>query len=172
MRKLSFRALGIIAVLLLPLPALAETQTLSAQIDGAEFVSDDDSITLVPLGNSSGSFSLSASSAGASAWPPPKTPVDRLGIVCSRLVAGQPLKLDSAAFSRAECNVTFSKGVKPMGGEPDAEYRLDKQHPGNRFEIEHAAGKRYSGQFSFQLIDAAGKPHPISGRFAVEDRQL
>lgn len=171
MRTLFLRRLLLTAVLL-PLAALAETQSLNARIDAAEFVSDDDSISLVPIGNSSGSFSLSASTKGASAWPPPKTPVDRIGIVCSGLRAGKPVKLGSQNFSRAECDVVFSKGVKVMGGEPDAEYKLDKQYAGNLFEIERAEGKRYIGSFSFRLLDAAGQAHPLSGRFEAEDRQL
>ncbi len=160
------------AAVLLPLTALAETQTLNARIDDAEFVSDDDSISLVPVGNSSGSFSLSASTQGASAWPPPKTPIDRLSIICSGLVAGQPVKLDSRNFSRAECDVRFAKGVKSMGGDPDAEYTLDKQHAANLFEVERAEGKRYGGRFSFRLLDAAGQAHTVSGSFQAEDRQL
>ncbi|MCQ4165227.1 hypothetical protein [Tahibacter harae] len=162
----------VFSAVLLPLAAQAETQTFSAQIGGAEFVSDDDSISLVPAGNASGSFSLSASSKGASAWPPPKTPVDRLSIICGGLAAGQRLKLDSGNFSRAECDVRFSKGVKTMGGDPDAEYKLDKQHAGNQFEIERAEGKRYAGRFSFRLLDAAGQAHDVSGSFQAEDRQL
>jgi hypothetical protein len=150
-----------------------EPQTLSAQIDGAAFVSDDDSITLVPVGNSGGSFSLSAATQGASAYPPPKTPVDRLSIICSGLEPGKPVKRDSKYFSRAECDVRLAKGVKVMGGEPDAEYKLDKAHPGNMFEIETAVGKRYTGRFSFRLIDAQGAAHLVTdGKFVVEDRQL
>lgn len=150
-----------------------EPQSLSARIDSAAFVSDDEGITLVPIGDAGGSFSLSAVTQGASAYPPPKTPVDRLSIICSGLVAGKPVKLDSGNFSRAECDVRFVKGVKTMGGDPDAEYTLDKDHAGNVFEIESAVGKRYTGRFSFRLIDAKGAAHLVTeGKFAAEDRQL
>lgn len=150
----------------------AETQSLSARVGGAAFVSDDDGITLVPLGNSSGSFSLSATTAGGSAYPPPKTPIDRLSIICSGLAAGKPIRLDSASFGRAECDVRFYKGVKPMGGDPDAEYTLDKQHAGNVFEVQSVAGKLYAGRFSFHLIDASGAKQAVEGEFKAEDRQL
>lgn len=167
---------GLILVLALAsaFPAIAgQPQTLAAQIDGTTFTSDDDGITLVPVGNASGSFSLSATTPGAGAYPPPQTPVDRLSVICSGLHADKPVKLDSAVFSRAECDVRFVKGVKMMGGKPDAEYRLDKDHAGNVFEIEAAAGKRYAGRFSFRLIDAQGAAHVVTeGRFAAEDRQL
>ncbi|WP_313920033.1 hypothetical protein [Tahibacter sp.] len=151
----------------------SEPQSLSARIGDTIFVSDDDGITLVPVGNASGSFSLSATTQGASAYPPPKTPVDRLSIICSGMAAGKPMKLDSKWFSRAECDVRFVKGVKMMGGDPDAEYTLDKDHAGNVFEVESAAGKRYTGRFNFRLVDATGTAHLVTdGKFVVEDRQL
>ncbi len=151
----------------------SEPQSLSARIDGTSFTSDDDGITLVPIGNASGSFSLSATTQGGSAYPPPKTPVDRLSIICSGLVAGKPMKLDSKSFSRAECDVRFVKGVKMMGGDPDAEYTLDKDHAGNLFEVETVTSKRYAGHFSFRLVDAQGAAHLVTdGKFVAEDRQL
>jgi hypothetical protein len=151
----------------------AEPQSMNAQIDSTAFVSDDDGILLVPIGDAGGSFSLSAMTQGASAYPPPRTPVDRLSIICGGLLAGKPVKLDSKWFSRAECDVRFAKGVKVMGGDPDAEYKLDKNHAGNVFEIETATGKRYSGRFSFRLIDAQGAEHLVTdGKFVVEDRQF
>lgn len=153
--------------------AATEPQSFAAQIDSTAFVSDDDGITLVPIGDAGGSFSLSAMTQGASAYPPPKTPIERLSIICGGLVAGKPMKLDSKWFSRAECDVRFLKGVKVMGGDPDAEYTLDKEHAGNVFEVESVAGKRYTGRFSFRLIDAQGAAHLVTeGKFVAEDRQL
>ena len=67
----------------------------------------------------------------------------------------------------------FALGIKPMGGEPDAEYRLDKAHAGNRFIVESASGKRYAGRFQFRLVDAKGVAYEVAdGRFVAEDRQL
>lgn len=171
--RTAFRCIALLVLLAAGVAAqAAETQSLSARIDGAAFASDDDGITLVPLGNSSGSFSLSATTAGGSAYPPPKTPIDRLSVVCSGLVAGKPLRLDTHSFGRAECDVRFYKGVKPMGGDPDAEYKLDKQHAGNTFEVQSVAGKLYTGRFSFRLLDASGAAHAVEGEFKAEDRQL
>ena len=161
-----------LAAALLTSAAAGEPQSLSATIDGTAFVSDDDGITLIPLGNRSGSFTLVAITAGGSAYPPPKTPLDRLSITCSGLEAGKPLHLDSKDFGRAECDATFARGVKPMGGDPDAEYRLDKRHADNLFDVETAAGKRYAGRFQLHFVDAAGAAHVLSdGRFDAEDRQ-
>jgi hypothetical protein len=163
----------VVALFVAAIATAAETQTLSATIDGAAFVSDDAGITLVPIGNTSGSFSLSATTQGGSAYPPPKTPVDRLSVICSGLSATAPVRLDSARFSRAECDVRFTKGIKMMGGDPDTEYKLDKAHADNVFEVESVNGKRYVGQFRFRLVDAAGAAHLVTdGKFTVEDRQL
>lgn len=171
--RIPFRRIALLVLLAAGVTVqAAETQSLSAKIDGASFVSDDDGITLVPLGNSSGSFSLSATTAGGSAYPPPKTPIDRLSVVCSGLDVGKPLRLDSKSFGSAECDVRFYKGVKPMGGDADAEYKLDKQHAGNSFEVQSVAGKVYAGRFSFRLLDAAGAAHAVEGEFKAEDRQL
>jgi hypothetical protein len=153
--------------------AATEPQSFTARIDNSTFVSDDEGITFVPVGNVSGSFSLSATTQGGSAYPPPKTPVDRLSIICSGLVVGKPVKLDSSTFSRAECDVRFVKGVKMMGGDPDTEYTLDKAYAGNVFDVEEVVGKRYSGHFSFRLLDAQGAAHLVTeGKFIAEDRQL
>lgn len=145
-------------------------QSFSARIGGAAFESGDGEISLVPA---SGAFSLGASTKGAAAWPPPKTRIDRLAIVCDGFEDGKPLVRDHRDFERSTCDVTFEKGVKPMGGSPDGEYRLDKSHPGNRLEITSVRGKVYAGTFSFRLRNAGGETLDVSdGRFTAEDRQL
>ncbi len=147
-----------------------EPQTLSAQIGDIAFQSGDEEILLVPTGSS---FSLSASTQGAAAWPPPKTRIDRLSIQCDGFADGKPLTLDHKAFARSVCDVTFDKGHRSMGGAPEAEYRLDKDSPDNRFEITRADGKVYEGTFTFQLRSNRGDTLKVrNGRFRVEDRQL
>ena len=102
-----------------------------------------------------------------------ETRIDRLSIVCDGFEAGKPLALDHKTFERSTCDVTFAKGSKPMGGEPEAEYRLDKDSADNRFEIVNAQGKVYEGTFSFRLKDGNGGSIAVTnGRFKVEDRQL
>ena len=159
-----------LAVLAAPASSHAgESQTLTAQVGGVAFESGDDEITLVPIGDK---FSLSASTKGAAAWPPPKTRVDRLSITCDGFADGKPLVLDHKAFERSVCDVTFQKGTKSMGGSPDAEYTLDKDSAANRFEITRASGKVYEGTFTFRLKDGKGGIDVESGRFRIEDRQL
>jgi hypothetical protein len=146
-----------------------EPQTLSARIDGATFLSDDDSILLVPLTHT---FTLNAATAGASSYPPPKTPVDRLSITCKAFTPGQTLKLVGKDFASSACQATFSKGPRGSGANPD-EYSLDKGSADTLFEITAAHDKVIEGRFEFHLKNAAGKALTVSdGRFVVEDRQL
>ncbi len=151
--------------------AHAETpQSFSARIGEATFESGDAEIDLIPV---MGKFSLSASTQGASAWPPPKTRIDRLAITCDGFEDGKPLLRDHDDFARSTCDVTLEQGRKPMGGQTDAEYHLDKNAAGNRLEITSANGKVYSGTFSFQLKNDKGETVAVTnGRFTAEDRQL
>lgn len=147
-----------------------EPQSLSATVQSTPFVSDDDGILLVPLKDT---FTLEASSAGASSYPPPNTPVDHFWITCSAYTPGQPLRLDSKAFASNNCRVTFAKGTHSMGRDPDALYTLDKASPDNLFEITSAHAKVIEGRFNFSLTDAKGARVTISdGKFVAEDRQL
>jgi len=149
----------------------AETpQSFTAQVGDIALESGDAEITLVPI---SGHFSLSASTRGASAYPPPKTRIDRLSIVCDGFEDNKTLKLDHVSFERSVCAVTFDKGTKPMGGSPEATWQLDKNSAENRFEITSASGKVYEGTFNFRLKDGQGNSISVSqGRFKAEDRQL
>ncbi|MEP6483975.1 MAG: hypothetical protein ABJB01_05955 [Rudaea sp.] len=142
----------------------AETQSFTATIDGAKFISDDDSILLVPLKSS---FSLSAATQGASAYPPPKTPIDRISIMCK--VEMQPVKLSRADMSDGTCEATLTKGSDKSAGE----YSLDKQNADNALEITAVKGKTMDGTFRFHMKNKAGASAVIAdGKFRAEDRQL
>jgi hypothetical protein len=152
--------------------ASAEPQSLKANVGSEVFESDDDGITLVPLPG--GAFSLSANTKGASAWPPPKTPIDRLAVVCDGLEPGKLLKLDGRSFERSNCNVTFTMGKRAYGEKPDAVYSLDKDVQTHSFEVTRANGKWFEGRFRFELKhDETGARLLIEqGSFKAEDRQL
>ena len=146
-----------------------EPQALSAKIDGAAFAADDDTILLVPLPHT---FVLQAATAGAAAYPPPKTPIDRLSITCTMYTPGQPVKLTSKDFSSATCNATFSKAAREAG-KAATEYVLDKDSPVTLFEITAAHDKVIEGRFAFHMKSKAGAALAITeGHFVAEDRQL
>lgn len=166
-------ALALLATsLALPHTAHAENiaQNLSATVDGKHFVSDDDGILyLVPR---KGVLNLIASTKGASAYPPPKTPVDKLSINCTGY-DGKPVKFSFANSGSRSCEVSFTKGVsqKPFG-EPQAEYNLTSGK--NQLEITSVKGKVIEGTFSFELLEVKTKAKMTitGGTFKAEDRQL
>lgn len=161
---------ALLALLVCTAAAAQTPQSFTARIGDAAFESGDAEISLVPA---MGKFSLGASTKGAAAWPPPKTRIDRLAIVCDGFEDGRALVRDHRDFERSTCDVTFQRGVKPMGGDPETEYRLDKNDSSNRLEITSAKGKVYAGTFSFRLRNDKGETIEVTdGRFTVEDRQL
>lgn len=166
--------LGVLALcagVAMPMHAGAKTpQKLSATIAGKSFESDDDGILyLMPAKTG---LNLIASTKGASAYPPPKTPVDRLSINC-RNFDSKPRKYGPKDFGSHGCEVTFTKGVSPKPfGDPEAEYRIVDGK--NSFEITSVSGKVIEGRFSFEMIDPKTKARLsiTDGIFKAEDRQL
>lgn len=145
-----------------------EPQSLSAQVDGKAFVSDDDDILLVPV---MGTFTLSASTAGAASWPPPKTPIDRVTITCKAESLAQPLKLTAKEFAAPVCRASFEQGRPPGMDQSGVVYELDKSRD-ILFEITAVRGKVIEGRFAFTMKNDSGKALAISdGRFVAEDRQ-
>ena len=170
MKTLSTACLALAALAAFSSARAEQPQTLTAHIGDIAFEAGDDDIVLVPLGSS---FSLSASTKGSTAWPPPKTRIDRLAITCESFKPGQAQVLEQRDFARSTCDVTFERGHKDMGAAPEARYTLDKDAAENRFEITRVQGKAYEGRFTFRLRDAHGQSLKVDdGRFQVEDRQL
>ena len=162
-------ALAALGLPLLPHAAHAETQRLSATVDGKAFEGDDD--TILYLTPTKGVLNLIASTKGAAAYPPPKTPVDKLSINC-RNYDGKPVNFAFASSGSRSCEVSFAKGVsKQPFGEPQAEYRLADGN--NHLEITSVKGKVIEGTFSFELVEVKTKARLsiTGGSFKAEDRQ-
>lgn len=172
MFPMKLTVLAIAAALSLPLAVHAKTpQNLSAKVGSKAFESDDPGILyLMPTKTG---LNLIASTKGASAYPPPKTPIDKLSIMCSGF-ASKPMKWVAKDFGSHGCQVRFVEGesTKPFG-DPVAEYKLvggDK----NMFEITSVKGKVIEGRFSFELVNVKTKAKVLvtDGVFKAEDRQL
>ncbi|WP_171089100.1 hypothetical protein [Usitatibacter rugosus] len=168
--KAAVATLMIASILAAPTAVLADTpQSLSAKIGGKPFESDDDGILyLMPTKST---LNLMAATKGASAYPPPKTPIDRLAIMCKNFDA-KPVKYAAKDFGGHGCEVKFVQGVSktPMG-EPQAEYRIA---PGNNvLEITSVKGKVIEGKFAFELVEVKTKAKLsiTDGTFKAEDRQ-
>jgi len=161
-----FLALG----LGLPFIAHAETQMLKATIDGNVFESDDAGIAyLIPI---KGTFNLGASTNGSAAYPPPKTPIDRLSIIC-RGFEGKPIKFVEKDFGTHGCEVQFSKGVSKVPfGDPMALYE-SRWGQNNMIEITSVKGKVIEGKFHFEMKEKKPKSGAMvmEGTFKAEDRQ-
>ncbi|APV48722.1 hypothetical protein BWI17_02905 [Betaproteobacteria bacterium GR16-43] len=160
----------IATALALPLVARADTpQNLSAKVAGKAFESDDNGILyLMPTKTG---LNLIASTKGASAYPPPKTPIDRLSIMCKDF-EGKPVKWVAKDFGNHGCEVKFVQGESktPMG-DPQAEYRASGGN--NTLEITSVKGKVIEGKFSFELVEVKTKAKLAitDGTFKAEDRQ-
>lgn len=157
--------------LMLPLAAHAATpQNLSATIDGKKFESDDSGILyLMPT---KGVLNLIASTKGASAYPPPKTPIDRLSVIC-RGFEGKPVKFIAKDFGNNGCEARFFKNESKVPfGEPEATY--DTRYGKNStFEVTSVNGKVIEGKFRFEMKEKNPKAAlvVIDGTFKAEDRQ-
>lgn len=170
MTKYSLLNSALVCVFAFTTCAAEVPQVLTATIGENRFVSDDGNIYLIPV---AGSFTLTAATAGADAYPPPKTPIDRLSIICNAYADGKPTKYTAKELEPSLCQVNFIKGDKPMGGEPDATYTLDKSASDNLLEITSANGKVIEGRFHFTLKSANGVTLQITdGHFKAEDRQM
>lgn len=150
--------------------AAADTpQKFTATLDGKPFESDDDGILyLMPTKTA---LSLTAATKGASAYPPPKTPIDRLSITC-RNFEGKPRKYVAKDFGSHGCEVRFVKGEsKSPGGEPQGEYKLADGD--NLFEVTSVSGKLIEGRFAFEMVELKSKARLkiTAGNFKAEDRQ-
>ncbi len=148
----------------------ATPQNLSATIDGKKFESDDDGILyLMPT---KGVLNLIASTKGASAYPPPKTPIDRLSVIC-RGFDGKPVKFIAKDFGNHGCEARFIKNESKVPfGEPEVEYD-SRYGKNNTFEITSVNGKVIEGKFHFEMKEKKPKAVlvVIDGTFKAEDRQ-
>lgn len=146
-----------------------ESQSLSAQIDGEEFVAEDATIVFVA---ENGALTLTAATAGANANPPLNKRIDTLSIRCNAYTTEQPAKWSAKELASDACQINFSKG-SPHGGEGmNIDYELDKNSAANRFEINSTRGATVEGCFEFRLNSATGSTMTIrDGRFKVEHRK-
>ena len=171
MRSPYFATLLACSCTALAAPAFAETQSLTASVGGTKFESDDPGITyLMPTKTV---LNLIAKTKGASAYPPPKTPIDRLSIVCKNF-QGKAVRFEAKDFGGHGCEAVFVKGESPKPfGEPQAEYRMV---PGgkNWIEITGVKGKVIDGKFALEAADTKTKATIVitEGVFRAEDRQL
>lgn len=145
-------------------------QNLSAKVGGKAFESDDSGILyLMPTKTG---FNLIASTKGASAYPPPKAPIDRLSVNCANFEM-KPRKWAAKDFGSHGCEARFIEGESKVPfGEPTAEYRVVGAGR-NVIEITSVKGKVIEGKFAFEMVNVKTKARLLitDGTFRAEDRQ-
>ncbi len=161
--------------ILLSTPTQAATQSLSAQVDGKLFESDDRGMTLVPVQDG---FTISASTKGFSVYPPPAGLSDRLSITCNSGY-GKIMKYTASDFNDDRCRASFTKGESNQPfGKAQGEYVTGRRvGPKTFLEITKAGGKVIEGRFSLELVDDNDPKKGIKlvitdGVFKAEDRQI
>ena len=172
MSQMKLTALVVAAAFALPLVANATTpQNLSAKVGGKAFESDDSGILyLIPV---KGVLNLMASTKGASAYPPPKTPIDKLSIKCSGF-DNKAVKWVAKDFGNHGCEVSWTEAESKVPfGEPGALYRVQGGDK-NMMEITSVKGKVIEGKFTFELVNVKTKAKLLitDGVFNAEDRQM
>lgn len=163
---------GLVLLLLASSPAThADTpQRFSTTIDGTTFQSDDEGITyLMPTKTS---LNLISMSKGASSYPPPSTPVDRLSFTCKNF-DGKPRTYGSKDMGSHGCMVSLERRPNGKSATPvQSEYRL-ADGGDNLIEITAVNGKLIEGRFRLDMVELTTKAKIKikDGSFKAEDRQ-
>ena len=176
---LVFTAALVIATLGFATSAQAQ-QSFTATVDGKAWESDNDGINVVPvaLGSSEGTVTITASSKGFSAYPPPKGFPDRLSIVCPMPKKAE--RMTTARGSSEVCRVSLTKAERSIMSPDYAKTKNDGEFAtlgstGDRGYVNFTlvAGKTIVGEFSVELTEATTKKKiAVSGKFSGVDRQL
>ncbi len=154
--------------------ALYAQQSFTATVDGKPFESDNDGIIVVPT---TGSVTISASTKGFSAYPPPKGFADRISIACPLPKA--PQKFPTVG-SGGTCRVQWVIAGRSM---MDADYKTTPNQgdfvsglsnaTGGFVNFTKVSGKNIEGEFSAELVDNKTKKKILAtGKFKGIDQQM
>ena len=152
-------------------------QRFSAVVDGAAWESDDAGINVIPV-VSGGTVTITATSKGFSAYPPPIGFPDRFSMVCP--IPKKPEHMSTARGSSQMCRVSFTKAARNImspdhaktknEGEFVSAGRADEKGYVNFTKV---SGKNIEGEFSVELTEeTTNRKIAVSGKFAGVDRQI
>ena len=152
-------------------------QSFTATVDGKSWESDNQGINVIPV-SLGGSVTITASTKGFSAYPPPKGFADQVSIVCPL-----PKKPERFIVTRSQpnsCRISFTKAARnvmspdyattkhegefeSMGGSSDKGY----------VNFTAVSGKTIEGEFSAELVETTTKKKiAVSGKFRGFDKQV
>ena len=149
-------------------------QSFTATVDGKAWESDDKGINVIPV-PMGGSVTITASSKGFSAYPPPKGFADQFAIVCPI-----PKKPERFVTTRNGCRVSFTKAARNIMS-PDwatTKNEGEFESTGGNGEKGYVnfttiSGKTIEGEFAAELVEASTKKKiAVSGKFRGIDKQF
>lgn len=179
--KISTPVLGalitaVIATLGLATGAHAQ-QSFSATVDGTPWESDNAGINVIPVAMG-GTVTITATSKGFSAYPPPKGFPDSFSIVCP--MPKKPERMTTARGSSEVCRVSFTRAARNIMSPDWAKTKHEGEfvtvgRTGDKGYVNFTkvSGKNIEGEFSVELTEETTKKKiAVSGKFAGVDRQI
>lgn len=152
-------------------------QTFTATVDGNAWESDNAGITVIPV-PMSGSVTITASTKGFTAYPPPKGFPDRFSIRCP--MPKKPERFGVTRSQSSSCHISFTKASRNIMS-PDWATTKDEgefestggSSDKNYVNVTTVSGKTIEGEFSAELVEATTKKKiAVSGKFRGVDRQF
>lgn len=152
-------------------------QSFSATVDGTPWESDNAGINVIPVALG-GTVTITATSKGFSAYPPPKGFPDSFSIVCP--MPKKPERMTTARGSSEVCRVGFTKAARNIMSPDYAKTNNEGEfvsvgRAGDKGYVNFTkvSGKNIEGEFSAELTEeTTNKKITVSGKFAGVDRQI
>jgi hypothetical protein len=155
-------------------------QSFTATVDGKAWESDNDGINVIPvaLGTSGGTVTITATTKGYSAYPPPKGFADSFSITCP--LPRKPERMTTARSSSEVCRVSFTKAARSIMSPDYAKTKnegefVTKGGAGDKGYVNFTkvTGKNIEGEFSVELTEETTKQKiAVSGKFKGVDQQV
>ena len=152
-------------------------QSFSATVDGKPWESDDAGINVIPVALG-GTVTITATSKGFSAYPPPKGFPDSFAIVCP--MPKKPVRMTTTRGSSEVCRVNFTKAERNIMSPDYANTKNEGEFATvgtasdkGYVNFTQLKGKTIEGEFSVELTEETTKKKiTVSGKFAGVDRQV
>ena len=152
-------------------------QSFTATVDGTPWESDSAGINVIPV-TLGGTVTITASSKGYSAYPPPKGFPDSFSIVCP--MPKKPERMATKRGSSEVCRVSLTKAARNIMSPDWAKTKnegefVTKGETGDKGYVNFTkvAGKNIEGEFSVELTEETTKKIiAASGKFRGVDEQI
>lgn len=179
--NISMPALGVLLTAVIATLGFATSvhaqQSFSATVDGTPWESDNAGINVIPV-PMGGTVTITATSKGFSAYPPPKGYADSFSITCP--MPKKPERMTTARSSAEVCRVRFTKAARHIMSPDWAKIKHEGEFVTARSENDKGyvnftkvSGKTIEGEFSVELTEETTKKKlAVTGKFVGIDRQV